>query len=85
VISTTTPNPAAGATVTFTALGTYTGSAQQQDITNLVVWSSSNSAVITTITNGSGAVLSTATSGATTSVTASLNGITSGALTITVQ
>jgi hypothetical protein len=30
-------------------------------------------------------VLSTATSGATTSVTASLNGITSGALTITVQ
>jgi hypothetical protein len=84
-ISTTTPNPAAGQTVVFTALGTYTGSTQQQDITSLVTWSSSNTAVITTISNGSGAVLSTATSGATTSVTATLNGITSGALTITVQ
>jgi Bacterial Ig-like domain (group 2) len=85
VISTTTPNPAAGQTVTFTALGTYSGSSQQQDITDLVVWTSTNSAVITTITNGSGAVLSIATSGATTSVSASLDGITSGALTITVQ
>ena len=85
VISTTTPNPAAGQTVTFTALGTFSGSSQQQDITDLVVWTSTNSAVITTITNGSGAVLSTATSGATTSVSASLDGITSGALTITVQ
>lgn len=84
-ISTTTPNPTAGQTVTFTAMGTYTGSAQQQDITNSVTWTSSNTAVITTISNGSGAVLSTATSGATTSVTASLNGITSSALTITVQ
>jgi Bacterial Ig-like domain (group 2) len=84
-ISTTTPNPAAGQTVVFTALGTYSGSAQQQDITNLVTWSSSNTAVIATISSGSGAVLSTATSGATTSVTASLNGINSNALTITVQ
>jgi len=84
-ISTTTPNPAAGQTVTFTAMGTFTGSATQQDITDQVTWSSSNSAVITTITNGSGAVLSTATSGATTTVTATLNGITSGPLTITVQ
>jgi hypothetical protein len=84
-ISTTTPNPAAGQTVVFTALGTFTGSAQQQDITNLVTWSSSNTAVISTISSGSGAVLSTATSGATTGVTASLNGITSPVLTITVQ
>ena len=76
---------AAGQTVTFTAMGTFTGSATQQDITDQVTWSSSNSAVITTITNGSGAVLSTATSGATTTVTATLNGITSGPLTITVQ
>ena len=74
-----------GQTVVFTALGTYTGSAQQQDITTLVTWSSSNTAVIATITNGSGAVLTSATAGATTSVTATLNGITSGALTITVQ
>jgi Bacterial Ig-like domain (group 2) len=84
-ISTTTPNPAAGQTVVFTALGTFTGSAQQQDITALVTWTSSNTAVISTISGGSGAVLSTATSGATTSVTASLNGINSLPLTITVQ
>src|SRR4029077_13463983 len=84
-ISTTTPNPAAGQTVVFTALGTFTGSAQQQDITNLVSWTSNNTAVIATITNGSGAVLSTATSGATTNVTASLSGINSSPLTITVQ
>lgn len=84
-ITTTTPNPAAGSTVTFTAMGTYTGSAQQQDITSLVTWNSSNTAVIATITGGSGAVSSTATSGSTTTVTASLNGITSGPLTITVQ
>jgi hypothetical protein len=84
-INTTTPNPAAGQTVTFTALGTFTGSAQQQDITTQVTWTSNNTAVIATIANGSGAVLSTATSGATTNVTATLNGITSGALTITVQ
>jgi hypothetical protein len=84
-ISTTTPNPAAGQTVVFTAMGTFSGSAQQQDITNLVTWSSSNTAVIATISSGSGAVLSTATSGAKTDVTATLNGITSSALTITVQ
>jgi trimeric autotransporter adhesin len=84
-ITTTTPNPAVGQTVVFTALGTFSGSTQQQDITNQVTWSSNNTAVIATITNGSGAVLSTATSGATTNVTATLNGITSGPLTITVQ
>lgn len=84
-ISTTTPTPAAGQTVVFTAMGTFSGSAQQQDITNQVTWSSSNTAVIATISNGSGAVLSTATSNATTNVTATLSGITSNALTITVQ
>lgn len=84
-ISTTTPNPAAGQTVVFAALGTFTGSAQQQDITAQVTWTSSNTAVISTISGGSGAVLSTATSGATTSVTASLNGVNSLPLTITVQ
>jgi hypothetical protein len=84
-ISTTTPNPAAGQTVVFTALGTFSGSAQQQDITTQVTWTSSNTAVISTITSGSGAVLSTATSGATTDVTASLNGINSSPLTVTVQ
>lgn len=84
-ISTTTPNPAAGQTVVFSAMGTFSGSAQQQDITSQVTWTSSNTAVIATISNGSGAVLSTATSGATTNVTASLSGITSGILTVTVR
>jgi trimeric autotransporter adhesin len=84
-ITTTTPNPAVGTTVVFTALGTFSGSAQQQDITNQVTWTSSNTAVITTITNGSGAVLSTATSGSTTDVTASLSGINSNVFTVTVQ
>jgi Bacterial Ig-like domain (group 2) len=84
-IATTTPNPAAGQTVVFTAMGTFSGSAQQQDITNQVTWSSSNTAVIATISSGSGAVQSTATSGATTNVTASLNGINSNTLIITVQ
>jgi hypothetical protein len=85
VINTTTPNPAAGTTVVFTALGTYSGSSTQQDITSLVTWSSNNTAVISTISGGSGAVLSTATSGSTTSVAATLDGITSNALTVTVQ
>lgn len=84
-ISTTTPNPAVGQTVVFTALGTYSGSSQQQDITSLVTWTSTNTAVIATISGGSGAVLSTATSGTTTNVTATLGGISSNALTITVQ
>jgi len=84
-ISTTTPNPAAGTTVVFKALGTYSGSSTQQDITSLVTWSSSNTAVISTISGGSGAVLSTATSASTTDVTATLDGITSNTLTVTVQ
>jgi hypothetical protein len=84
-ISTTTPNPAAGQTVVFTAMGTFSGSSQLQNITNQVTWSSNNTAVIATIANGSGAVLSTANSGATTNVTATLNGIISNNLIITVQ
>ncbi len=84
-ISTTTPNPAAGTTVVFKALGTYSGSSTQQDITSLVTWTSSNTAVISTISGGSGAVLSTAASNSTTDVTATLDGITSNTLTVTVQ
>jgi hypothetical protein len=84
-ISTTTPNPVAGATVVFTALGTYSGSSTQQDISSLVTWTSNNTAVISTISGGSGAVSSTATSGSTTTVTANLDGISSNGLTITVQ
>jgi trimeric autotransporter adhesin len=84
-IATTTPNPAAGQTVVFTAMGTFSGSSTQQDITSQVSWTSNNTAVIATISGGSGAVSSTATSGATTNVTATLNGITSNVLTVTVQ
>jgi hypothetical protein len=84
-ISTTTPNPAAGQTVVFTAMGTYSGSSTQQDVTSLVSWTSNNTAVIATIASGTGAVSSTANSGATTKITASLDGIVSNVLTITVQ
>jgi len=84
-ITASTTNPTAGSTVTFTAMGTYSGSSQQQNITNNVTWNSSNTAVIATIVSGSGAVSSTATTGSSTNVTASLNGITSNTLTITVQ
>ena len=76
---------AAGSTVTFKALGTYSGSSTQQDITTQVTWTISNTTVLPTISQGSGTVSSTATSGSSTTVTASLNGITSNTVTITVQ
>jgi hypothetical protein len=84
-INTTTPNPSAGQTVVFTAMGTFSGSSTQQDVTSLVSWTSNNTTVIATIAGGTGAVSSTATSGSTTNVTATLSGITSNVLTITVQ
>jgi trimeric autotransporter adhesin len=76
----------AGSTVTFKALGTYSGSSTQQDITTQVTWTVSNTTVLT-INQGStsGTVSSSATSGSTATVTAALSGITSNQVTITVQ
>jgi trimeric autotransporter adhesin len=76
----------AGQTLKFTALGTYSGSSQQQDITTQVTWTVSNTSVLTLNQgSGSGTISSSATSGTTVNVTASLNGITSNQVTITVQ
>ena len=75
----------AGTTVTFKALGTYSGSSSQQDITTQVTWTISNTVVLPTINQGSGTVSTSATTGSSTTVTASLNGITSNQVTITVQ
>jgi hypothetical protein len=79
-------NPAAGSGLTFTALGTFTGSSQQQDITGQVTWISDNTTALPAPnTQGTTTVSSSATSGTVIHVTASLNNITSSQLTITVQ
>lgn len=76
----------AGSTVTFTAMATYSGSTQQQDITTQVTWTVSNTTVLTINQgSGSGTISSSAISGSTASVTASLSGVTSNSVTITVQ
>lgn len=79
-----TANPAAGDALTFTAMGTFTGSSQQQDITSQVSWNSDNTTALPVDTTGHGTVSSTA-SGEIIHVTATLSGITSNQLTITVQ
>jgi hypothetical protein len=78
--------PAAGSGLTFTALGTFTGSSQQQNITSQVTWISDNTTALPAPNSqGTTTVSSSATMGTLIHVTASLNGITSSALTITVQ
>jgi Bacterial Ig-like domain (group 2) len=85
-LSATPTTAPAGSTVVFKALGTYSGSSTQQDITTQVTWTVSNTTVLTLNQgSGSGTVSTGATSGTTVNVTASLNGITSNMVTITVQ
>jgi trimeric autotransporter adhesin len=83
-VTPSTTNPAAGATITFVAKAVFSGNLNQQDVTNDVTWTISNTAVIASISAGSATVL-TGSSGQTTTVTASLCGGTSPAVTITVQ
>ncbi len=79
-------NPAAGSGLTFTALGTFTGSSQQQNITSQVTWVSDNTTALPAPNNqGTTTVSSGTVSGTVIHVTASLNNITSSQLTITVQ
>lgn len=79
-------NPAAGSGLTFTALGTFTGSSQQQNITSQVTWISDNTTALPAPNNqGTTTVSSGTVSGTVIHVTASLNNITSSQLTITVQ
>jgi hypothetical protein len=83
-VTPSTTNPAAGAAITFIANAVFSGSLNQQVVTNDVTWTISNTAVIPSISDGAATVSSTAT-GLTTTVTASLCGGTSPAVTITVQ
>jgi hypothetical protein len=83
-VTPSTTNPAAGAAMTFIAKAVFSGSLTQQDVTNDVTWTISNTNVIPSISAGAATVSSTA-SGLTTTVTASLCGGTSPAVTITVQ
>ena len=83
-VTPSTTNPAAGAAITFIANAVFSGSVNQQVVTNDVTWTISNTQVIPSISAGAATVSSTAT-GLTTTVTASLCGGTSPAVTITVQ
>jgi trimeric autotransporter adhesin len=86
-ITLTTPstNLTQNSTVTFKAIATFvvTGSTTQQDVTNDVTWNISNTAVIASISAGSGTVLAS-TVGLSTTVSATLCGTTSNILTLNV-
>ena len=79
-----TTNPVAGTAITFVANAVFSGSLNQQDVTSVVTWTISNTAVIPSISGGAATVSSTA-SGMTTTVTATLCGGTSPPVTISVQ
>jgi hypothetical protein len=83
-ITPSTTNPAAGAQMTFIANAVFSGSLNQQDVTSVVTWNISNTAVIPSISAGAATVSSTA-SGMSTTVTASLCGGISPPVTISVQ
>jgi hypothetical protein len=78
-----TTEPAGGSTMTFTALGSYTGTSQPQDITALVTWRSDSS--VMTLTQGSGSAAVASAPGQVIHVSASFLGISSRILTITVH
>jgi hypothetical protein len=84
VVTASTTNPAAGAQITFIANAVFSGSLNQQDVTSVVTWNISNTAVIPSISAGAATVSSTA-SGLSTTVSASLCGGTSPPITIAVQ
>ena len=83
-VTPSTTNPAAGAQISFIAKAVFSGSLNQQDVTSVVTWTISNTAVIPSISAGTATVSSTA-SGLSTTVTASLCGGTSPPVTIAVQ
>jgi hypothetical protein len=83
-VTPSTTSPAAGTQMTFVASAVFSGSLNAQDVTSLVTWTISNTAVISSISAGAATVSSTA-SGMSTTVTASLCGGTSAPVTIAVQ
>ncbi len=85
VLTTSTSSPTAGSTFTLTAMGTFSGSSQAQDITSQVTWSNDNTTAVS-LSQGSGsATANTGTSGQIAHIFATLSGINSNTLTITVQ
>jgi len=84
-LTASTLSPTAGSTFTLTAMGTYSGSSQLQDITSQVTWSNDNTTAVS-LSQGSGsATANTGTSGQIAHIFATLNGINSNTVTITVQ
>jgi hypothetical protein len=83
-VTPSTTNPAAGAQISFVAKAVFSGSLNQQDVTSLVTWTISNTAVIPSISAGA-ATVNSAASGMSTTVTASLCGGISQPVTISVQ
>jgi hypothetical protein len=83
-VTPSTTNPVAGAQITFVAKAVFSGSLNQQDVTSLVTWTISNTAVIPSISAGA-ATVNSAASGMSTTVTARLCGGTSQPVTISVQ
>jgi len=84
-ITASTLNPTAGTTFTLTAMGTFSGSSQQQDITSQVSWNNDNTTAVS-LSQGSGsATANTGTSGQIAHIFATLDNINSNTVTITVQ
>jgi hypothetical protein len=68
--------PAAGQTVQFVAIGTFTGTQPIQDVTNQVVWASSNPNIASISATGLATTAGTCTQGTATTITAVLAGFT---------
>ncbi|HEX3351617.1 MAG: Ig-like domain-containing protein [Terriglobales bacterium] len=84
-ITASTLNPTAGTTFTLTAMGTFSGSSQLQDITSQVSWNNDNTTAVS-LSQGSGsATANTGTSGQIAHIFATLDNINSNTVTITVQ
>lgn len=84
-ITASTLNPTAGTTFTLTAMGTFSGSSQLQDITSQVSWNNDNTTAVS-LSQGSGsAIANTGTSGQIAHIFATLDNINSNTVTITVQ
>jgi len=84
-LTASTLTPTAGSTFTLTAMGTFSGSTQLQDITTQVSWNNDNTTAVS-LSQGSGsATANTSTSGQVAHISATLNGITSNTVTISVQ
>ena len=84
-ITASTLNPTAGTTFTLTAMGTFSGSSQQQDITSQVSWNNDNTTAVS-LSQGSGsATANTGTSGQIAHIFATLDNINSNTVAITVQ